>query len=93
MRHLKIGVAIILAAGCALPMVERAGAANMSTGLRSAAETLNVVEHVDYSFGGHRYCWYDGGWHGRGWYWCGYADAKHKGSGWGGEEGFHGWKH
>jgi hypothetical protein len=25
-------------------------------------------------FGGHDWCWYDGGWQGPGWYWCGYGD-------------------
>ena len=42
-----------------------------------------------YMFGGHRYCWYDAGWHGGGWYWCGYAERR--GLGWGGGEGWHGW--
>jgi len=40
-------------------------------------------------FGGRDYCWYDDGWRGPGWYWCGYG-YRH-GFGWGGGEGFHGW--
>jgi hypothetical protein len=46
---------------------------------------------VDFSFGGHRHCWYDDGWHGPGFYWCGYAHRH--GRGWGGPEGWHGWHH
>jgi hypothetical protein len=42
-------------------------------------------------FGGHKHCWYDKGWNGAGWYWCGYANRKDKG--WGGPEGYQGWKH
>ncbi len=44
-----------------------------------------------YWYTGHRYCWYDGGWHGGGWYWCG--DNFHNGIGWGGPIGWHFWFH
>ena len=44
-----------------------------------------------YWYSGHRYCWYDGGWHGAGWYWCG--ENSHQGIGWGGPIGFHHWHH
>jgi caspase domain-containing protein/ricin-type beta-trefoil lectin protein/endosialidase-like protein len=44
-----------------------------------------------YWFEGHRYCWYDGGWRGPGWYWCGYS--LNKGAGWGGPIGWHFWYH
>jgi len=44
-----------------------------------------------YWFEGHRYCWYDGGWRGPGWYWCG--DNLNKGVGWGGPIGWHFWYH
>jgi len=40
-------------------------------------------------FGGRNYCWYDDGWRGSGWYWCGYGYRQ--GFGWGGGEGFNGW--
>ena len=33
---------------------------------------IQDVQFQIYFFGGHRYCWYDGGWRGPGWYWCGY---------------------
>jgi hypothetical protein len=44
-----------------------------------------------YWYSGHRYCWYDGGWHGPGWYWCG--ENLHEGIGWGGPIGWHWWWH
>jgi hypothetical protein len=44
-----------------------------------------------YALGGHSYCWYDGGWHGPGWYWCGYN--YNNGVGWGGPLGFNYWFH
>jgi hypothetical protein len=45
----------------------------------------------DFIFKGHKHCWYEDGWKGPGWYWCGYD--KRKGEGWGGPEGFQGWHH
>lgn len=36
------------------------------------------------------YCWYPGGWHGPGYYWCGYAWRT--GFGWGGPWGWRGWR-
>jgi hypothetical protein len=48
------------------------------------------VQQVQFLFGGREYCWYDGGWHGPGWYWCGYAFRR--GYGWGGGYGWHGWR-
>jgi hypothetical protein len=41
-------------------------------------------------WGGRHYCWYRGGWHGAGWYWCGYAARR--GYGWGGARGWNGWR-
>ncbi len=39
-----------------------------------------------FGWGGRQYCWYDGGWRGPGWYWCGYANRY--GYGWGGPRGW-----
>src|ERR1700755_2349332 len=47
------------------------------------------VEQTQFIFGGRNYCWYDGGWRGPGYYWCGYAWRR--GLGWGGGAGWHGW--
>jgi hypothetical protein len=48
-----------------------------------------ALERVQFIFGGHNFCWYDAGWQGPGFYWCGYANRR--GLGWGGGDGFHGW--
>jgi len=45
-----------------------------------------VSYHV---WSGNRFCWYDGGWHGPGWYRCGYGWRT--GYGWGGGWGWNGW--
>jgi hypothetical protein len=47
------------------------------------------VEQAQFFFGGQNYCWYDNGWRGPGFYWCGYAWRR--GFGWGGGVGWHGW--
>ena len=54
----------------------------------SAAVTTSA-EAQPRVWGGHQHCWYDGGWHGPGWYWCGYAHRS--GYGWGGPAGWNGW--
>jgi len=48
------------------------------------------VQDVQFLFGGRNYCWYAAGWRGAGYYWCGYANRR--GLGWGGPEGWHGWR-
>jgi hypothetical protein len=61
----------------------------------SGATTVGVygefVEDEYYWFDSHRYCWYDFGWRGPGWYWCGYGLSA--GIGWGGPIGWHFWYH
>jgi hypothetical protein len=59
------------------------------SGIRSALADVNLVEKAQYVWGGRRYCWYQGGWSGPGWYWCGYAWRR--GFGWGGPVGWNGW--
>lgn len=49
-----------------------------------------LLENVDYVWRGKRYCFYDDGWHGPGWYRCGYRHRE--GFGWGGERGWQGWE-
>jgi hypothetical protein len=60
-------------------------------GIGAAVEQSNIVEHVQYRWSGREYCWYPSGWHGPGWYWCGYR--LRVGHGWGGPAGWHGWNH
>src|SRR3954453_3268984 len=59
------------------------------SGIRGAAEELNLTDNVQYYYGGRRYCWYDDGWNGPGWYWCGRYLSP--GIGWGGGYGYRGW--
>ncbi len=49
-----------------------------------------VADQVQFFWGGRNYCWYDGGWRGPGFYWCGYAWRR--GIGWGGGYGWRGWR-
>ena len=58
--------------------------------LRAAADNGALVEQVQFRWGGYDYCWYDDGWRGPGWYWCGYAYRT--GFGWGGPLGWNGWR-
>ncbi len=91
MRHFftkTVAVAGLLAG--LSPAIQEASAAAMPVGNLApvAAEGL-PVQDTQYFFGGRNYCFYPDGWHGPGWYWCGYAFRR--GFGWGGGEGFHGW--
>jgi hypothetical protein len=59
--------------------------------LRTALGSLDIIEKAQvFVWQGRRYCWYDDGWHGPGFYWCGYA--RRHGLGWGGGSGWHGWQ-
>jgi hypothetical protein len=60
-------------------------------GLGQAADRVSAVEHTQYFYGGRNYCWYPDGWHGPGFYWCGYAFRP--GFGWGGPIGWRGWSY
>jgi hypothetical protein len=55
-----------------------------------ASSTMPLELAQFYIFGGRHYCFYLDGWHGPGWYWCGYA--WHRGFGWGGPRGWRGWR-
>jgi len=80
------GLALAVATGFALPLAGSAEAA-MSGALPSTQ--VLPVENAQFFYLGHNFCWYDGGWQGPGWYWCGYA--WNNGYGWGGGDGWHGW--
>jgi hypothetical protein len=79
----------VAAAGVALPSRADAMPSGSAAGIALAADSLNVVDTVQFLYGGHKHCWYVDGWKGPGWYWCGYA--KRVGLGWGGPAGFRGW--
>ncbi len=82
------GAAAIAAATMIAASAQAAGFGPGSA-LDSAADRVSATENVQYMYRGHRHCWYPGGWHGPGWYWCGYAHRR--GMGWGGPRGWHGW--
>ena len=71
---------------------------SIGPGLGSAADTLGLVEKSQYFYveksqyfyDGRDYCWYPDGWHGPGFYWCGYN--LRAGYGWGGPIGWRGWR-
>ena len=92
------GIGLTLTAAVALiasgVLVDRLQAAPIapSEGLRAALGSLDIVEKAQVLiWRGRRYCWYDDGWQGPGFYWCGYAWRQ--GFGWGGGSGWHGWQH
>jgi len=87
-------VMLIGAAVLATPMMIKPSAAAVGAapaGLSDAADQLIATENAQYSWGGRRYCWYDDGWSGPGFYWCGYSWRR--GLGWGGPVGWRGWGH
>jgi hypothetical protein len=88
----KVGIALAVAAAIgacyALTTPTQATPVGLSSRLVSDAD-LNIVQKAQFMYNGRNYCWYDGGWHGPGWYWCGYA--FNTGFGWGGPMGWHNW--
>ena len=64
--------------------------ASVVFGVDRAGGSLSVTP-AQFIYLGHNYCWYDAGWQGPGFYWCGYAERR--GFGWGGGAGFRGWNH
>ncbi len=69
-------------------------AAMLVDGIAPAAPSLiENTAYIDVApdrvlFNGRWYCWYDSGWRGPGYYWCGYA--MRVGFGWGGGDGWRG---
>src|ERR1700730_16106482 len=92
MRKLILWVVAIAAASAAATATGGRSEAGVLSplGLREAADELLLTETVQFTWGGRRYCWYNAGWRGPGWYWCGYR--LRRGLGWGGPVGWHGWR-
>jgi hypothetical protein len=82
----KIALAVALALGGA---VLAGPVAAMPAGPLALPSAASDVQQVQYIYGGRNYCWYGNGWHGPGYYWCGYAFRR--GFGWGGGYGWRGW--
>ena len=85
-RTIALTAAIALGAGSAA----EAAIGDGVLGARQALANATQIENAQFIFGGQNYCWYDDGWRGPGWYWCGYANRS--GLGWGGGGGWHGWR-
>jgi len=86
MNTFKISVVSVAAFGL-MAAAGGASAAALDPGVYNRAQPV-VLEKAQYVWAGRNYCWYDG-WHGPGWYWCGYGWRR--GFGWGGPEGWRGW--
>jgi hypothetical protein len=95
MRKFGLSFAIAAALGAGALMTAPAQAAPVPAGLASTLNTASIapslVEKAQFIWGGRNYCFYLDGWHGPGWYWCGYSHRR--GYGWGGPRGWHGWHH
>lgn len=94
MRHsMTSTLAAIILAG-SLPGSARsapvASAGAQGVANHAAPDSAFPLEEAQYAFGGRQFCWYNNGWQGPGWYWCGYAFRR--GYGWGGGYGWHGWR-
>src|ERR1043165_2476353 len=68
----------------------KADAMPLNGGLGTAADGLSAIEKTQFFYLGREYCWYPDGWHGPGFYWCGYEWRP--GFGWGGPWGWRGWR-
>jgi hypothetical protein len=90
MSRLSLPTALLLALFLPLaPSGAEAGVGNRA-GEAIRAWKGSPLEKVQYfSFDDEDYCWYDDGWNGPGWYWCGYESDQ--GAGWGGPYGWNGW--
>ncbi len=83
-------LALAVAAGAVLAATH-ANAASFPVNRMSGADT-GLIDRVAvrvYVHEGHRYCFYFNGWHGPGWYRCGFAYRR--GFGWGGVYGWNDW--
>jgi hypothetical protein len=90
--------------GCLRYFLELVGVAPIAAGFLLASATAaplrsqdplapgktveNSIERAQFVWRGHNYCQYTAGWHGPGWYWCGYSSRA--GQGWGGRANWHG---
>ena len=92
-RLMKLLALAVLAAGATMS-TDQAQASSLlgANGLRPAVDSLSLVETVQGSFWhrGRRYCWYDIGVFGPGWYVCGYARNPNR-LYWGGGRGWNNW--
>jgi hypothetical protein len=83
------------AAAVALAMNSSSGHAmsiNIDAGLKPALDATDMMQKAAvFIIEGNRYCFYFNGWHGPGWYRCGFAWRRNLG--WGGEYGWQSWSY
>ena len=89
MRKVLLTIAAAIGLMTTGSATNQANAMPLGNGVRDAADGVSVVDQAQYVWGGRRYCWYDDGWNGPGWYWCGRYLTP--GFGWGGGLGWRGW--
>jgi hypothetical protein len=90
MRNLALLSAAALVIASAIIAPSHAAIGTAPAPLRDAADELVAIETAQFIWQGHRYCWYERGWRGPGWYRCGFAWRR--GLGWGGPVGWRGWR-
>src|SRR5215471_18201303 len=90
MRRIRSAILPAAVLFTALPIGMAQAAPISPQGMKAAAGEQSVIDHVQYRYAGREYCWYDDGWRGPGFYWCGYR--LRVGLGWGGPAGWHGWR-
>ena len=85
-------LALALCAATALVGVNATSRSAMAAPVAGAIPSLpdSGVEQAQYRWHGQDYCFYPGGWHGPGWYRCGWQHRR--GRGWGGPMGWHRWE-
>jgi len=84
---------LVIALATAAVMVTSPGAEAATAGpeaMRVTVDRLGIIEKAQFIYEGRQHCFYPDGWHGPGWYWCGYNWRR--GLGWGGPRGWHGWE-
>ena len=91
MKHIVATTTLAAMLGMLSAAAAQAGVGDGIASANVGGARIAQVENAQFLFGGQNFCWYDAGWQGPGWYWCGYAERT--GLGWGGGEGFHGWGH
>jgi hypothetical protein len=79
-------VRVIPAVSYATPIASASHSLLASIVVGDERENLQTIQ---YFWGGRQWCWYFDGWHGPGYYWCGYRWRR--GFGWGGPAGWNHW--
>jgi len=84
------GLGLAIAAGALLVTTQaNAGSFPVNTLNAVGSDLVDQVAVRVFVHDGHRYCFYFDGWHGPGWYRCGFAFRR--GLGWGGVYGWNSW--